>query len=89
MSGFWGISWFIWGGLALIPAVIFWFVAPQAAAGLSEWQRFILRYGHTVVWVLLAISFLLRGAGIGLANVFSAAGGFMYGLFLVVMFMNR
>lgn len=85
-AGFFGLPWFAWAGISLAVAILYWFVWPQKkAAQTSGLRYFIVRYGHALVWLLLALNFLLRGispALYGVANFAALAAGLGYLLFL-------
>lgn len=90
-AGVLGISWFIWALLALAIAAIFAFlIVPNAEqmALVSGWQAFVVRWGHSLVWVFLAISFALRGIGqanlTALANPIGMLAGITYVLYLFI-----
>jgi hypothetical protein len=93
IKGFLNLPWFVWAGLALVVAVAYSFVWPQKAAiAATGFRFFILRWGHALTWVLLAINFLLRGLSPslnGVANILALAGGLMYALFIVLAFVVR
>ncbi|MCA9874300.1 MAG: hypothetical protein KC441_11615 [Anaerolineales bacterium] len=61
-ASFLTVSWWVWGLLALIPAVLFAFVWPKKKVGpdTTAVRYFWLRWGHSLVWLLLSVSFLLR-----------------------------
>lgn len=56
MNRFFGLPYFVWlTGCIVIAIVYFIFVPKEATAtNLSSIQRFILKYAHSIVWVLLA-----------------------------------
>ena len=93
IKGFLNLPWFLWAALALMVAVIYSFVWPHANVTLTSGFRFfILRWGHALAWVLLAINFLLRGLSpslTSLANMIALAGGLMYVLFLIMTFVVK
>jgi len=93
IKGFLNLPWFVWAGLALVVAVVYSFVWPQkTATAATGFRFFILRWGHALTWVLLAINFLLRGLSPslnGVANILALAGGLMYALFIVLAFVVR
>jgi hypothetical protein len=93
IKGFLNLPWFLWAALALIVAVIYSFVWPhKAGIATTGFRFFILRWGHTLTWFLLAINFLLRGLSPslnGAANLIALAGGLMYVLFIVVTFVVK
>jgi len=73
--------------------VIYSFVWPQKAVTVMKGFRFfMLRWGHALTWVLLAISFLLRGLSPSFnstANLIALAGGVIYLLFMVMTFVAK
>jgi len=93
IKGFLNLPWFVWAGTALVIAVVYSFVWPEKAGTAAIGFRFfILRWGHTLTWILLAINFLLRGLSPslnGLANLIALAGGVMYFLFLMMTFVVK
>ena len=86
ITGFFDIPWFVWAAAALAIAVIYTFVWPRKAATAYTGLRYlVLRRGHALTWLLLAINFLLRGVSPnlnGVATLFALAGGALYLLFL-------
>jgi hypothetical protein len=93
IKGFLNISWFIWADLALIIAVIYSVLWPRKAAnGGSGFRYLVLRWGHALTWILLAVSFLLRGLSTSLtatANFAALIGGLTFVLFLVMTFVVK
>ena len=93
IKGFLNLPWFLWAIVALIVAVIYSFVLPhKALTDATGCRFFILRWGHALVWFLLTINFVLRGIDSslnGLASLFALAGGLIYLLFMVMMFVAR
>ena len=93
IKGFLNLPWFVWAGLALVIAVIYSFVWPQKAVAVPSGFRFlVLRWGHALTWLLLAINFLLRGLSPslnGAANLIALAGGLVYLLFMVMTFVVK
>jgi len=90
IKGFLNLPWFLWATLALIIAVIYSFVWPNNALTVaSDFRFFIIRWGHALTWVLLAINFVLRGIHPnlnGTANIVALLGGLMYALFIIITF---
>jgi len=88
--GFLNIPWWIWGSVALVVALIYAFYVPKADSVYATrgFQFVIVRWFHSLVWVVLALSFFMRGveqAGwTELANPAALAGGILYVIFLVV-----
>ncbi|MCC6615082.1 MAG: hypothetical protein IT320_16515 [Anaerolineae bacterium] len=94
-SGFAGVSWTVWGIGALVIAAIFVVVVPyrpllEHAEGL---RFFIIRWGHSLVWVLLAISLFVRQSEspsiAGAANPLAALGGILYAVFMITLLTSR
>jgi hypothetical protein len=92
-KGLLNLPWFLWAGLALMIAVVYSVLWPQKAAPADTGIRFfILRWGHALTWLLLALNFLLRGLSPslnGVANLLALAGGVMYFFFLMMTFMVK
>ena len=92
-SGILNLPWFLWAALALALAVLWVFVGPHTKLAPAPTVRyFLLRWGHALTWLFLAISFALRGLSPALnepANLLAAAGGVMYGLFTVMTFIMK
>ena len=93
IKGFLGLPWFIWAVLALVVAIVYSFVWPQKAMiANSGFRFFIIRWGHALTWVLLAINFLLRGLSPswnGAANLVAMAAGVTYFLFMLMSFVVK
>jgi hypothetical protein len=91
MDGFLGISWWIWGGLACIVALIFAFFVPnrEAVMAVTGLQFIILRWFHSLVWVFLAASFFMRASGnaslLNFANPVALLGGITYAVYMLTM----
>jgi hypothetical protein len=93
IKGFLDIPWSVWAAVALAVAVIYTFVWPRKAASASAGLRFfILRWGHALTWILLAVNFLLRGVSPslnGVATLFALAGGALYLLFIAMAYVVK
>lgn len=88
VRGFLNVPMVVWGALALAVAGVFAFVitpSPRVNA-LDSLTFFIVRWFHSIVWVLLAASFFLRATGNpsfhGVANLLAAGGGITYAIYL-------
>jgi hypothetical protein len=87
-SPFLGVPWFVWGMLCLVVALIFTLVWPRGKrpGKARALQSLILRWFHALVWVLLAVSFSLRGGmildGSGTANVLALLALVVYLIFI-------
>lgn len=92
-TGFLNLPWLLWTSIALLLAILWVFVGPHTKLTPARTFRyFIVRWGHTLTWLLLAVSFALRGLSPALngpANLLAAAGGVMYGLFMVMTFIMK
>jgi hypothetical protein len=64
-TGLLGISWFGWGGLCLAVAALYWVAWPKPHPERREprpaWAGVVLRWFHSLVWVLLALACALWG----------------------------
>lgn len=93
IKGFLNLPWFAWAALALVVAVVYSFVWPQKAlTSGSDFRFFIIRWGHALTWLLLAINFVLRGISPslnGAANLIALAGAGMYILFIAMSFVVK
>ena len=93
IKGFLNLPWFVWAALALLVTILYSFVWPQkAAVAATGFRFFILRWGHALTWILLAINFLLRGFSPslnGAANLIALVGGLMYVLFMLMAFVVK
>ncbi len=89
-----GIPLLFWGLGCLAVAVAYYRLWPQPSPKRtqprSQFQHLVLRYGHTLVWLLLAGGCFLAGAGFvptGLALAFLSLP--VYILFLVMLLQDR
>ena len=93
IPGFLNIPWFAWAGLSLLVAIIYSFVWPKKAVTETTGLRyFVVRWGHALVWILLAVNFLLRGLSPslnGAADAVALVGAAMYVAFLAMTFMVK
>ncbi len=88
---FLGIPLLFWGAGCLLVALAFVFVAPKEhLADASALRGFVLRWFHSLVWVLLAASCFIRAAGgaSGLANQVAFGGLIAYLIFMASLFMR-
>lgn len=90
IQGFLNLSYFAWTAIALVIAVIFVFIWPHKVVTVTSGFRYlVIRWGHALTWILLAINFALRGIDPslnGAANLIAAAGGAIYLLFMTMTF---
>jgi hypothetical protein len=93
IQGFLNLPWLAWAGIALLIAILYAFVWPHKAVTMTAGFRFfVLRWGHALTWLLLAINFVLRGLDPkfnGTATVIAAFGGLIYLLFMVMTFIVK
>lgn len=93
IKGFLNFPWLVWAAGALLIAVVFSSVWPHKAATVQTGFRFfIIRWGHALTWLLLAINFVLRGISPSLnaaADLVALAGGIFYFLFLFTSFVMK
>ncbi len=87
--GFLNVPMYGWAILALVIAGIFAVFVPSAdkVAALEGLPYIIVRWFHSLVWVLLAMSFFLRGTGKdslrGLSDLTGMLGGLTYAAYLI------
>jgi hypothetical protein len=88
INGWLSLPWFLWAVIALAIAAIYYFIWPRKAVTSNTGFRYlIIRWGHTLTWILLAINFILRGIDPtlnGAANWVALAGGMVYVLFVAM-----
>ena len=93
IKGFLNLPWYAWAAVALLVAVVYSFVWPQTAVAVTDGFRFfVIRWGHALTWLLLAINFVLRGISPslnGAANVVALAAGIIYFLFMLMSFVVK
>jgi hypothetical protein len=89
-----GIPLAFWGIGCLAVAMAYYRIwpmpSPKRSQARTSWQHFVMRYGHALVWVLLAGGCFLAGWGqtaIGLA--LAAAALPVYIVFLVMLVQDR
>lgn len=89
-----GIPLAFWGIGCLAIAVVYYQIwpmpNPKRIRPRSTWQHLVLRYAHSLVWILLAAGCFLAGGGygaLGLALAFAALPA--YAIFLVVVVQDR
>ena len=82
-----GLSWYLWGVIGLVVAGIFFYIAPREQGAMSQRKYIIVRWFHGLVWVLLAVSFFLRGTGnsmaISVADGVALMGGVVYLVYFI------
>ncbi len=74
-DGFLGISWFVWAALAAALAALFTVIQiPKQTSHTTGFTHIVLRWFHSLTWVFLALSFLVRGAAPRLSAVADVVG---------------
>lgn len=93
IKGFLNLPWFVWAALAFVVALIYTFVWPEKAVRVATGFRFfVLCWGHALVWVLIAIGFVMGGMSpslIRVANSIALTAGVLYVLFLMTAFVLK
>ena len=94
IKGILNIPYFVWSVLALLLAIVWVYVWPHQAVTVPSagFRNFVVRWGHSLTWLLLAISFFLRGIGPELnggSSFFALAGGVTYLLFMAMTFVIK
>jgi hypothetical protein len=88
---FLNMPWAVWGGLALVVAAVFVVLVPSAdkVNAANGFQFVVLRWFHSLCWVLIALNFFVRGFGGGrfnrMANLLAAAGGIAYAVYMIAL----
>ncbi len=74
-EGFLGLSWFALAGIALVISALFTVIqVPKQTPNTIGLTHFALRWCHSLAWLLLAVSFVLRGVGSDLSGVADPVG---------------
>lgn len=85
-SGYMGVSWFVWAGLAAVAGALFTRIQiPRQTPHTTGLTHLALQWFHSITWFLLALSFLLRGLQAGppvFADVIGLTGLGIYLAFL-------
>jgi len=88
---FLGIPSVVWSMLALVIAAIFVYVWPsdKVPGDTTSIRYLILRWGHTLVWVLIAGFIFLRSVGAtSLASLLGGLAGITYLAFIATLVFN-
>lgn len=92
MGRFFGLPWMAWVAIALLVALIWaWYWPADRLHGSSpgSFRYIVLRWFHSLVWVLLAVSFLLRAiwgnAVAPIANITALGGLLVYLIFMATL----
>ncbi len=85
MNTFWSIPYFVWAlGCLLIAVAYFIFIPKEAeSVNLPLKGRFIVKYAHSIVWLLLAFSCILANDGQAIARFVALMGLFTYLIFII------
>lgn len=92
---FLGLPLLIWGGVCFGVAAVFLFVQPRSRSGPSvppraPWMRFVLRWFHTIVWLILGLACFLWASGASpVADVFAQSAFVLYLVFILVLLAVR
>ena len=88
-----GVPLVFWGIGCLAVAVAYYRIWPQPSPKRSQrrtqWQHIVLRYFHSLVWILLAAGCFLAGAGFNIGLWVAALALPVYIYFLVMMVQDR
>lgn len=76
----------LFAALCLLVAVIYMAVVPAEAVVRTGWQYMILRYGHSIVWILLACASGAWGVQMSRFMKMCLGGAALtYGLFVILL----
>ena len=93
IKGFLNVPYFVWTALALILGVVWVYVGPHTKMDVAPGFRYlVIRWGHALTWLLLAVSFLMRALSPslnGVANLIATAAGLAYLLFIMMTFVVK
>jgi hypothetical protein len=91
MDSFLNIPWSIWGVLCLIVAGAYAIYSPKVLHeddAYPAWRKLAIRWGQSVVWVVLALSCFARPQD-GLAVPLVIAAAALYIGYVVILFQDR
>lgn len=90
---FWGIPLIVWAILCLGVATLYYFLWPKPKAGRPPrpmWMHLVLRWFHSLVWVLLALAcFLAMGEQVSMAGVVARLAILAYLIFIIAVAVDR
>ncbi len=81
----WGVSYLVWTLVCVVIAMVYFFVLPKTARSplLKKPASLILRYAHSLVWLLLAGAALLAHTGyLRVGKLAALAGLAVYIIFM-------
>jgi len=74
-AGFIGVSWLAWAGVAAVASALFTVIQiPKQTPNTTGLTYLILRWAHSITWLLLALSFLIRALAPDLPRLADAVG---------------
>ena len=74
-AGFIGVSWLGWAGVAAVCSALFTVIQiPKQTPHTTGLTHFVLRWAHSITWLLVALSFLIRGLAPNLSPLADAVG---------------
>jgi hypothetical protein len=86
-----GVPWYVWGLLCLVVAAVYLVIWPRSSrkAGAPprpRWRQFVLRWSHSLVWLLLAASCFVQAgqfaSGAAIGGALALLAGLTYLLFM-------
>jgi hypothetical protein len=90
---FLGVPLVVWGVVCLGVATMYYFVWPEPEADRAPrpaWMRLVLRWFHSLVWLLLAAACFLQSAGAAqIGRTVGGIGLLVYVVFIVTAAMDR
>ena len=90
---FLGVPLVIWGVVCLGVAALYYFVWPEPEADSAPrpaWMRLVLRWFHSLVWLLLAAACFLQSAGVSeIGRTVGGIGLLVYVVFMVTAAIDR
>lgn len=90
---FLGVPLVIWGVVCLGVATLYYFVWPEPEVDRPPrpvWMRLVLRWFHSLVWLLLAVACFLQAAGAAaIGRTIGGAGLLLYVVFMVTAAIDR
>jgi hypothetical protein len=74
-AAFIGVSWLAWAGVAAVASALFTVIQiPKQTPHTTGLTHFVLRWAHSITWLLLAQSFLIHGLAPDLSTLADAVG---------------
>jgi hypothetical protein len=92
METFLGLSYLVWLPICLAVAVLYLFIIPKKAnsSSITSTEKVILRFGHSAVWILLALACLLAYFKLnGVAKIISISSLLVYLTFMFTVLKTR